>query len=249
MAMIELAGQPCYHEQQGDGEPVLVLHGGFCSLETLRPQIDALAESFAVHAFERPGHGRSPDRTGPITHEGNLADAIAYLDAIGLHDVHVVGHSDGAVCALLMAIRHPDRVRSVVAIGANLDPGGLAPDQQRGDAWTQVTDAHLDAEYDALSPDPSRREDVRARLHRLWETEPRIPLEDVARIACPTLVVAGDHDVIDTHHTVTIAEALPFGQLGIVPGASHMVMLDRPELVNAMLLDFRTGRSGAGRRA
>ncbi|MEJ6488605.1 alpha/beta fold hydrolase [Leucobacter sp. USCH14] len=119
------------HEQvSGSGEPVVVLHGGFCSLESLAPIAGALAADHRVYAYERPGHGRSPDIPGEYTYERGLDDAIAYLDAHGLADAHVVGYSDGAIIGLLLAMRHPERVRTVTAISANLDPSAYDRDPE-----------------------------------------------------------------------------------------------------------------------
>src|SRR3954454_18748538 len=113
MTTIELNGIRCYSEEMGDGDPVLLLHGGYCSIETMRPQIEELSKRYRVVAFERPGHGRSPDRDGPVSFDDMLADTVAYLDAVGIERAHVIGFSDGAILGYLMAIRNPERLRSL----------------------------------------------------------------------------------------------------------------------------------------
>ena len=246
MPAVEVNGVSCYHEIAGAGDPVILLHGGFCSIETMRPQIRALSGSFRVLAPERPGHGRSPDREGPISFDGIVADTLAYLDAIGVDRPHVIGFSDGAIAGLLLALRNAERVRSLVAISGNLNPGISIPPEQMARAMTEQAMARLTQEYDRLSPDgPEHREAVFAKLMRMWHEEPDIDPAALATISAPTLVMAGDHDAIPIDHTILIATSIPGAQLCVVPDASHMLMLDRAEVVNRILLEFLAGSAAA----
>jgi pimeloyl-ACP methyl ester carboxylesterase len=245
---ITLSGLPTYHEVTGTGPPLVLLHGGFCSIETLRPQISALSGSYRVYTPERPGQGRTPDRDGPITFDLIVADTLAYLDAMGLASAHILGFSDGAIAGLLLAKDHAPRVRSLVAIGANLDPAGLTDDQpadmgkpgeQPRGAGMSTIDSQIRADYERLSPDGAEHaEVVLEKLARLWREEPQISPASLAAITAPTMVMAGDHDSIRIEHTVGIAGAVPRAQLCIVPGSSHMVMMERPGLVNQVVREF-----------
>lgn len=249
MPYADLNGVSTYYERHGAGQPVVLLHGGFCSIETWQAQLDALAPSYAVHAPERPGQGRTADREGPITFESMVADTVAYLDHAGLPDAHLVGFSDGAITALLLAMQHPERVRSLVAISGNLDPDCFgetaAPadppdaDEAEDPGWAAIR-----AAYDRLSPDgPGHGDEVLAKLFALWQSDPHIDPAALAAITAPALVLAGDGDSIPTAHTLLIARSIPGARLCIVPGAGHMVASDRPELVNRVLLDFLDGVS------
>lgn len=139
MPTVQIHGATHYHEIHGTGTPVLLLHGGFCSLEVMRPQLDSLKLYTKVHAPERPGHGRTADVDGPMTYARSVADTLAYMDAVGLDDAHIVGFSDGAIIGLLIALDQPSRIRSLVAISANLDPSGfvgseeLSPDRDEAE--------------------------------------------------------------------------------------------------------------------
>lgn len=243
MPYVELDGIANYYEVHGAGAPVLLLHGGFCSIETMQPQIDQLALGYQVHAPERPGQGRTADRDGPITFDGMVRDTLAYLDALGVAAAHVVGFSDGAITGLLLARDHPERVLSLVSISANLDPTGFVDDEEEpappaGEMASPSISPFHEA-YGRLSPDgPDHAEVVLGKLMSMWQAEPQIAAESLAGVTVPTLVLAGQRDSIRTDHTLEIAHAIPGAQLAIVPGAGHMVMEERSAVVNLLLCEF-----------
>lgn len=251
MTYLRINGEELYSEVDGAGEPVLMLHGGFCSLESLRAQSDALATDHRVFAFERPGHGRSADIDGDYSYARGLSDALAYLDANGLESAHVIGYSDGAIIGLLLALRHPERVRSLVAISANLDPSAFAHPADTSAAGSPVLSAlpaDPDAEprpdiermhYEALSPDgPGHADAVLEKLLRLWTTEPDIKPAELAGVRARTLVMAGDRDSIRPDHSLLIAASIPGAQLCIVPGATHGLVAERPALISTIIREF-----------
>jgi pimeloyl-ACP methyl ester carboxylesterase len=238
---VDLGDVQGYAEVHGSGEPLLLLHGGFCSIETWAGQIPALAEHYEVHAPERPGNGRSADRPGPVSFDHMVRDSLAYLDAAGLESAHVVGFSDGAITGLLLALEHPERVRSLVSISANLDPSIFDEDEEEddGESGAAPGESDLRAAYARLSPDgPEHAEVVLDKLLRMWRAEPNIPVESLARISAPTLVLAGDRDSIPTGHTIEIARGIPGAELCIVPHAGHMVIEQHPDVVNRHILEF-----------
>lgn len=242
-------GVDLYSEAAGEGLPILLLHGGFCSLESLRAQSDALVADRRVYAFERPGHGRSADIDGDYSYERSIADTLAYLDAEGLQTVDVLGFSDGAIIGLLLALQHPERVRSLIAISANLDPSAFtwSPGTNGSVLGPPVHEAVRDEpkpdvermHYERLSPDgPAHADLVLAKLVRLWTEEPRIDPSDLAAVTAPTLVMSGDRDTIRADHSLLIAASIPGAQLCIVPGATHGLVAERPELINAVVREF-----------
>ncbi|MER7281017.1 alpha/beta hydrolase [Dactylosporangium sp. NPDC000244] len=248
-----IGGVDLYAEAAGAGEPVLLLHGGFCSLEFFRAQADALAAGHRVHAFERPGHGRSADIDGEYSYARGVADTLAYLDAAGLDRAHVIGFSDGAIIGLLLALDHPERVRSLVAISANLDPSAFAEpaaDEPDGDEPDGDRPDVERMHYERLSPDgPEHADVVLAKLLRLWTSEPNLDPADLARIAAPVLVMAADRDTIRPEHTLLIARSIPGAQLAIVPGTTHLLVTERPELVTTLILQFVRSLQARERRS
>ena len=104
---VDAGGLRTYYEAVGAGDPLILLHGGFCTVETFSGLTSLLAERYRVYAPERRAHGRTPDVDGPISYGLMARDTIAFLEALDLPASHLVGWSDGAVVALLVALRSP----------------------------------------------------------------------------------------------------------------------------------------------
>lgn len=249
MTYLSINGEELYSEVAGAGDPVLLLHGGFCSIEQLRGQSDALVADYQVFAFERSGHGRSADIDTDYSYARGIADTLAFLDAQGLESVHVIGYSDGAIIGLMLAMEHPERVRSLVAISANLDPDVFTPAAGNGPRLDSPPSApHIAGEpkpdlermhYERLSPDGAGHADaVLAKLMRLWTSEPHIDPAHLAAVRAPTLILSGDRDSIPPAHSLLIAASIPGAQLAIVPGTGHGLIAERPELISTLIWDF-----------
>jgi len=241
MGVLRIGGNDLYSEVAGHGDPVLLLHGGFCSLESLRAQSDVLVGSHTVLAYERPGHGRSADITGEYSYLVGVDEALTYLDANGVDSAHIVGYSDGAIIGLLLASLHPSRVRSLVAISGNLDASGLSfsPSDHPQLSALEGPPGQERAYYDALSPDgPEHGDVVMEKLFRLWTTSPAIPAASLASITVPVLVMSGDHDTIRVDHSLLIAASIPGAQLCIVPGATHGLVAEKPSFVAEVIREF-----------
>ena len=239
---VEVGGLRTWYDEAGDGDPLLLLHGGMCTNETWGPQLPALAERFHVFATERRGHGHTPDVDGPLHDQDMADDTIAFLDTVVGGPAHVVGWSDGGIIGLLVAIQRPDLVRKLVVIGTNYDTAGLADGVEEmltgmdaaGDDVTMFRDA-----YAAVSPDGVDHWPVFfAKFTEMATREPHIPIEDLGRISSRTLVLVGDDDMVSLEHTIAIFRAIPDAELSVVPGTSHGVTLEKPGVVNDKVVDF-----------
>ena len=237
----DASGLRTYWEAHGSGEPVLLLHGGFEHAGALPQLTAALAASYRVIEPERRAHGRTPDAGGELHYEAMADDTLAFMNALGLARPRVVGFSDGAIVALLLALRRPDRCGRLVLVGANYDASGLQPEFLRLVRETPpelLFPALVDAQR-RLSPDgPEQYRAVFDRVRRLWGEEPHLEPAALARVASPTLVLAGDADAVRVEHTVALFRALPDARLCIVPGGSHGVLTEHPELCASVILEF-----------
>jgi len=225
-------GVTLYYETYGTGQPLLLVHGNGLSIGSLAAQIAYFKDRRKVIAMDSRDHGRSSDSDGPLTYEKMTDDLAALLDHLGLDSVDVVGWSDGGIEALLLGVRHPARVRKLVAMAANLRPGPTALYKEADELLQSMVSSMPDSVRS--SPEGKREFKVTSMVLK----QPNIDAAMLARITAPTLVLAGDHDVIRVEHTVEIFNHLPNGQLAIFPNSTHMVPYDDPALFNATVERF-----------
>lgn len=158
-------------------------------------------------------------------------DFSALLDKLHIDSCNVLGWSDGGINGLLLAIRHPEKVKKLAITGANLWPDSTAmsaADYKWGLSF-----------YDTLGKMPQTPEIVYTRkLVKLDTFEPHITREQLQQIHCPTLVIGGDHDIILPKHTLFIAESIPGAYLWILPNSSHSTLIDYKDLFNQVVGDF-----------
>jgi pimeloyl-ACP methyl ester carboxylesterase len=226
-------------ETFGAGPPVVVLHGGFGSIEAMAGQIPTLAKTRRVIAVDARGHGRSSTTAAALHYADMTDDVVAVLDALRVDRVDVVGWSDGGIVALDLALRYPARVGRIVAIGANASPDGYDP-HASPDVASFTPDgpelAPVRAQYERIAPDPSRFPWLVTSLQRLYETEPSWTADDLAKITAPTLLIVGAHDAIRPAHTAWMARTIPGARAVTIAGASHSVPLERPDVVAALVV-------------
>lgn len=239
MPYINLRGHQTWSvEYPFPGEPLLLLHGGLSSTESFEWQVlPAVADRFHVYGYDRTAHGRTGVREGYYHFDFQCDEAIAYIEDVIGKPVHIMGHSDGGIIALLVAIKRPDLVLSIVASGVNYswDCGlTLVIDEN-----TFEIDEERRAKFLERSPDaPEWQEKIIRKAHEVWASEPNITTEELSTITCPVLVLNGDDDVFDPHHGVDLYQALPNAQLAIVPGTTHAVLKEKNALALAIIRDF-----------
>ena len=223
------------YEWDHEGEAVVLLHGGLSKTSAWDYlMVPPLEDEFHVFAYDRTGHGFTGDQPGSLHFEFQCQEAIAYLEDVVKEPAHLIGYSDGGIIALMVAIKRPELVKSIVAFGANYHYS--APLSDFDEANVSEEDQ---AEYNLISPDaPHTLLEKIKRMNEIWKNEPDISLSEIASIQCPVLVMAGDDDVIAHDHTISLYEALPLGQLAIIPGTSHSLIKEKPALAIAIMMQF-----------
>lgn len=236
----DVNGVRMYYEEHGSGEPLVLVHGGLAGAFIWQTQVADLSHTHHLFVPEMRGRARTADVQGAISYQVMADDLAVFLAQVVGAPAHFVGASDGGVVGLLLAMQHQDLLLRLVTIGSNFHRDGLVG----ASMWTGGSPddpewAMPRQRYEALSPNgPDHFPVVFAKLQRMWREEPTLSVGDLARISIPVLVIAGDDDVVQGAHTLDLYEALPHGQLGIIPGASHGVFMEKPGLLNRIILDF-----------
>lgn len=241
MTLIEVGGRPTWHEVTGSGPPLVLLHGGMAGASSFAAQTPFFADAgYRVLVPERRGHGHTPDVDEPMTYAAMAGDTITYLDQVVRGSTPLVGWSDGAVVALLIAMRRPDLVSRMVLIGQYYNSAGRV---ENGIAELIMAEPrvkeHLRRQYVLENPDG----DFDAFFDRttaMWASEPEIDLDEIAGVRAPTLVLQGDRDDVLLPHSAAVAATLPNGRLAVLPG-THLLPVESPALVNPLILSFLQG--------
>jgi pimeloyl-ACP methyl ester carboxylesterase len=170
--------------------------------------------------------------------------AIDFIEALKLGATNLVGWSDGAIIALLVAIARPDLVKRLVSVGGLFNANSQSPEDLN---WIRSLTpesfkksmGNLVRRYGEISPDgPAHFPIVFEKTKRLWLNEPNIAKEELAKISAPTMVIAGDRDAIPTKHTLELFRSIKGAQLCILPGTTHFLLSEKPEMANRAILDF-----------
>ncbi|WBO86803.1 alpha/beta fold hydrolase [Hymenobacter yonginensis] len=227
-------GVRLYYELYGAGEPLLLLHGNNSSINAFSQQIPALAKSYQVIALDSRGQGNSQADTTRLTYELFADDAAALLEVLGVDSARVLGWSDGGNIGLLLAMRHPGKVRQLASMAAVLynDDKSVSP----------KLNAQLRRQLTEMKGRGVTEADMEYRLKNLLLTEPHIAPEALAQVNVPVLVMAGENDIFRREHTDLIATKLPRATLKIFRKAGHEAPTEVPAEFNQAVLEFFAGR-------
>jgi len=230
------------YAELGQGPPLLLLHGGYANGDYWGLQARALSRRHRVIVIDTRGHGRSDADETPFSYDLFASDVLGLVDLLGIRTFSVAGWSDGGIVALCVALREPDRVTCIFALGVNASPAGLIDAGGRSPVF-EAYRLRTSEEYAALSVTGIPFEDFRRRMHQLGDGQPDWIPPDLARISARTVVAIGDHDeVIRRQHAGMMARAMPDARLLVLPATSHFALIQAPALVTAAILDLLDGR-------
>ena len=218
-----------YYIEQGKGFPLILLHGNGEDCSYFLHQMEPFAQHFRVLAIDTRGHGKTPRGERPFTIRQFADDLLAFMDQHAIEKAHILGFSDGGNIAMVFALAHPERVERLILNGANLDASGV----KRKIQIPIEIGYRIARLFAGMSPKAKRN----AEMLGLMVNDPNVKPEELARMHCPTLVVAGDKDMIKDQHTRLIATSIPGAALSIIPG-SHFIANQRPEAFNEVVLRF-----------
>lgn len=230
--LIEVNGANIYYETYGNKEnqALVLIHGNGGSIEAMTHQIDYFKDSYYVIVADNRTHGKSGG-VDSLSYDIMASDYKAIITKLNVNSAYVLGHSDGGIIGLLMAINYPNKIGKLVAAVPNIVPG-----EQAIEAW----ELEFGKEYRELIDsmirinDQSRDWEIDKIHMNLMKDQPDIKLSDISKIKCPVLVMTSDNDIIRPRHILTIFENIPNAHLFVMPGATHFMIRDEHELYNMM---------------
>lgn len=241
-----VSGLRMYYEVHGEGQPLVLLHGGLMTIDLSFGQVlPDLAASRQVIATELQGHGRTADIDRDIELGSLAGDVAALLDHLGIERADVLGFSLGGGVALQLALDHPERVNRLILASVSCAADGMheeITDPARHATSTRMPTAEdfqqMRDAYARLAPDPDHFGAFAAKASQAAGSLKGWTAEELGGIAAPTLLVFGDHDFIRLEHAVEMHGLIPGAQLAVLPGATHMAVMRRADLIVPLLRDF-----------
>lgn len=247
-------GLNMYYEIHGTGEPLVMLHGGFATIDLMFGQLlPALAQTRQVIAAELQGHGHTADIDRPIGFASSADDIAALMAHLGVDQTDIFGYSLGGGVALQTAIRHPELVRKLVVSSTPFKNDGWYPEVLAGmGAMTPevMTQTPLYEAYLQVAPKPEDWPALVTKIRHLLTEEVYDWTTDIVAIEAPTLIIVADSDSVRPAHTQEMFQLLgggvpgdfvplPPSQLAVVPGTSHSSMLlARSDLLVPIIVPF-----------
>jgi pimeloyl-ACP methyl ester carboxylesterase len=232
-------GARIWYAAYGSGSPVILLHGGLGHSGNWGYQVPMLVSSgHRAVLIDSRGHGRSTRDLRPFMYELMASDVLAVMDALHLAKAALVGWSDGACTALILARKVPGRVAGVFFFGCNMDPSGAKEIVQPDPILDRCLGRHA-KDYAQLSATPDQFKSFAAAVGQMQKTQPNYSARDMADIHVPVAIVQSEHDeFIKPEHAEYLARSIPGAELILLPGVSHFAPLQRPEQFNSVMRIF-----------
>ncbi|MBV9596099.1 MAG: alpha/beta hydrolase [Chloroflexi bacterium] len=235
---IDLNGVHMWYDDRGQGDPLVLLHGGLTDSRDFVGNLDALTGQFRVYLPERRGqaHGRRRGAIDPRA-DGPGHRRVSRDARPSGQPTHLVGYSAGASVALRVAVARPDLVHKLVLISGTFGNDGLLI---RPSADAEPPPELVDA-FASVSPDGA--DHLRVVITKVAQAaveEPGLAVADLEAVGCQTLLMLGDDDLVSLEHNVLMYRSLPSAQLAVVPGASHLLLLEKPAFCTRLVEEFLT---------
>lgn len=225
-------GIKMYVEVYGAGRPLLLIHGNGGSINAFTANIPYFSKKYKIIAVDSRAQGKTVDDEDSLSFEMMADDFAALLDTMHIPSAYVIGWSDGGINALLLALRHPEKVIKLVSSGANLSPdsSALIPSE-----WRKEQKQY---ESEKNKPRATAKEKNDWKIFLLDWLQPNVPLENLKAIKCPSLIVSGDNDLIPIEHTAAIYRHIPNAYLWILPHSGHATLKEHSNAFNRMADSF-----------
>jgi len=233
-----------YYEVYGNGKPIVLLHGGlFGYIDEYALLIPVLAKNYKVIVIGTRGHGKSEIGTKPFSYQQFAEDTYQVIRNVTRDSVRLIGFSDGADQGYYLVTKHPEVASKFVAIGGNWGAADFSGDAKSfmdnldGNTFVKNFGGFV-KERQKLMPEPERFAEFVDKLGAVWKKDVYVTPEVISAISCPTMVMAGEADGCPVERYVQMYRKLKKGSLSIIPGSDHLVLMNKPKLVEEIVLDY-----------
>ncbi len=235
---VENNGARIWYASYGSGSPVILLHGGLGHSGNWGHQIPALVDNgYRAIVIDSRGHGRSTRDAQPYSYELMAADVTTVMDKLHLEKASMVGWSDGACIALILAAKTPQRVENVFFFACNMDPSGTK-EFEFTPIIGRCINRHMQ-DYKQLSSTPDQFDEFSEAVGLMQRTQPNYSVDDLAKISVPVTIIHSEHDeFIKREHAEYLVRSIPNAEFIYLPEVSHFAPLQRPEQFNTAMLAF-----------
>lgn len=248
----DVNGLKMYYEVYGEGKPIVLLHGSYMTIPLNWAQtIPLFAKDRKVIVAEMQGHGRTRDISREFSYEGMADDVSGLLKHLKIDSADILGYSMGGGVAFQLAVRHPEQVRRLVVLSGSYTHDGWWPDVE---AMYPTINADMfkgtpiQKQYDSLGNDPAHFAEFVKKVISI-DLKPYDWTKDVKNIQAPIFMAIGDADGIRYEHALELFRAkgggkmgdihgLPKSRLAIIPGTTHIGMMQRMDWLAPMITDF-----------
>jgi pimeloyl-ACP methyl ester carboxylesterase len=236
---VENDGARIWYGTFGSGPPVILLHGGLGHSGNWGYQVPALVRNgYRAVLIDSRGHGRSTRDARPFVYERMASDVLAVMDRLHVEKATLVGWSDGATIALILAMQAPFRVAGVYFFACNMDPSGVKEIAEPSPILDRCLSRHS-KDYARLSATPNQFKAFVEAVTLMMKTQPNYSARDLAQISVPVAIVQSEHDeFIKPEHAEYLARTIPNAALVNLRGVSHFAPLQRPEQFNISMIAF-----------
>ena len=238
LGYIENDGARIWYSAYGVGVPVILLHGGLGHSGNWGYQVPALtANGYRAVVIDSRGHGRSTRDGRPYSYELMASDVLAVMNALHFDRVALVGWSDGACTAMILAAKYPARIAGVFFFACNMDPTGVKPFEPTP-ALQRCFLRHTE-DYKRLSATPEQFKDFVEDVGLMQRTQPNYSAQDLAKISVPVRIGQSERDeFIKRQHAEYLARTIPSASFILLDSVSHFAPLQRPDQFNTAMLAF-----------
>ncbi len=233
-----------YYTTFGVGEPVFLLHGGMADYTSWFFQIKELAKHFQIVAPDTRAHGRTTDSDKPLSYELLASDISQLMEKLDIKKASFIGWSDGGCTALVLGLKYPDLVNKLVLIETHYNISNFHP--EIFEQFSNVDPNNLPKEYkfikrayEKVAPDPENWLNLIEKEMDLAQREPSFTLDQLKNIESPSLIIfGGEEQLYPLEAMQEMSNAMPNARLEVIPGGTHIVLMEKPKLVNQLILDF-----------